>query len=66
MTTPPDIVAEIKAALRSAESADEIEQVSDKYREAVRALHDDPDRRVFAIQIINIKDRCLAVLETGD
>ena len=66
MTTPPEIVSEIKDALRFAKTAEEIEQVSDKYRETVRALHDNPTTRICAIQIINLKDCCLTMLETGD
>lgn len=51
----PDRVTEIKNALRSCKRIVDVNSVADQYREEVKAMHDDPKTRVFALQIINMK-----------
>jgi len=51
LTTPDTI----KDALRACTTAAEVERVSGQYRADVLAMHKDPETRVFAVQIVNMK-----------
>lgn len=55
----PDDVSEIKRALRQCKTAGDVHGVADHYRAKVQALHKMPDTKVFAIQIINLKQYLL-------
>lgn len=46
----------IKDELRQARNAEEIERVSDQHRPTVMAMKDDPELRVYAHQLANLKE----------
>jgi hypothetical protein len=54
----------IKDRLRTCATADEIEAVADQEREAVIAMHKDPQTKPLAIQIANLK--ALRMSQLGD
>ncbi len=45
----------IKNELRACKTRADVEAVSEKYRDEVRALHADPETKVHAIHIVNLK-----------
>ncbi len=45
----------IKAELKECRTRAEVEAVSDKYRDEVRAMHADAATKVYAIHILNLK-----------
>ena len=59
MAGQPELVLEIKRAFRACKTTADVHSVADKYRSEVQAMHKVHETKVFAIQIINLKDYML-------
>lgn len=55
MTAEPDLSRTIKEALYACETERQVNECANKYRADVKAMHENPDLKVFAVQILNLK-----------